>query len=247
MHRVLFQIGPFTLYSYGFVVAAGFLLSAILVLADSKRFKLDRESVFDCLIAILIGGIVGGRLLFVFINLDTYLKDPLRVLMLNEGGMAFHGALVGAVLGSIIVCVKKNLPFWKTADVIAPYIALGHAVGRIGCLLNGCCYGKVTTGPLALGVIFEGEIAMRVPTQIYSTIFLLALYVVLIELRDRRRFDGYVFSMYIILYSIFRFFIEFWRGDTEIVLFNLTLAQIISIIMIFCGVVLYKVLSVNRK
>jgi phosphatidylglycerol:prolipoprotein diacylglycerol transferase len=244
MHRILFEIGPVTIYSYGFLVAAGFLIASVMILADSKRFGLSRDSVFDCLIAILIGGIIGGRLLFVALNWEHYLRHPLSILMLTEGGMAFHGALAGAVLSGAIASRIKKLSFWKTADMVAPYIALGQAIGRIGCFLNGCCYGKITTG--GIGVMFPGETVLRVPTQIYSSFFLLILFIILIKLRGRGMFKGFVFSMYIILYSIFRFFIEFFRGDNPTVLYGLTLAQLISIFMILCGIVMVVVLSRSR-
>ncbi|MGB2600143.1 MAG: prolipoprotein diacylglyceryl transferase [Candidatus Omnitrophota bacterium] len=246
MHRILFEIGPFTVYSYGLTVAAGFLLSSVMVLYDSEKFGLSKDSVFDCLIAILAGGIIGGRLLFVAINWQEYAQHPVRIFMLTEGGMAFHGSLAGAVICGGAVARIKKLPFWKTADLVAPYIALGQAVGRIGCLLNGCCYGKAIIG--GMGIVFPGETIMRVPTQIYSSVFLLFLYVVLIELRQRRKFDGFVFSMYVIFYAAFRFFIEFYRGDTPPVFFDLTLAQIISIAMFICGLImLWKKSAVRNE
>jgi phosphatidylglycerol:prolipoprotein diacylglycerol transferase len=244
MHRILFEIGPVTVYSYGLLVAAGFLIASVMILSDSRKLGLARDSVFDCLIAILAGGIVGGRLLFVALHWQYYFESPLSIFMLTEGGMAFHGALGGALLAGIITARIKKLPFWKTADLIAPYIALGQAIGRIGCFLNGCCYGKITTS--GIGVMFPGESVLRVPTQIYSSFFLLILFIILIKLRSRGIFSGFVFSMYIILYSIFRFFIEFFRGDNPAVLYGLTLAQLISIFLILCGTIMLAVLSKAR-
>ncbi len=245
MYRIMFEIGPLGVYSYGLAVAAGFLLASILILRDCEKFGLSAGSVFDCLIAILIGGIIGGRLLFVVINWKDYAFHPLKIFMLNEGGMAFHGALLGGVLCGGITAFIKKLSFWKTADLVAPYIALGQSIGRIGCFLNGCCYGKAIIG--GTGVVFPGETVMRVPTQIYSSVFLLLLYVVLIELRGKRLFDGFTFSMYMILYSVFRFFIELLRGDNPVIFYGMTLAQIISIGMFICGAVCFVVLLKQRK
>jgi len=241
MHRILFQIGPITLYSYGLLVGIGFLLASMLVLRDSKRFGLPRDSIFDCLIAVLLGGIIGGRLLFVALNWDYFFRQPLKVFMLNEGGMAFHGALVVAVAAGALTARIKGLSFWKVSDLFAPYIALGHGIGRIGCFLNGCCYGRVLES--GIGVVFPGEAVVRVPTQIYSSLFLIMLYIVLLFIRERGMFDGCVFSMYVILYSIFRFVIEFFRGDSQVLFLGLTLAQIISLAMLLCGIAMYRFLS----
>ncbi len=241
MHRVLFQIGPFTLYSYGLFVAAGFLLSTFLILRDSEKFGISKDNIFDCLITILIGGLIGGRGLFVIINWEYYFYHPLKIFMFYEGGMAIQGGLVVATLSGAAVFRIKKIPFWRTSDLIAPYIALGQSVGRIGCFLNGCCYGRVIEK--GIGVTFPQEAVMRVPTQIYSSLALLAIFVILIEIRQKRPFDGYVFTMYLALYSVFRFFMDFLRGDNLAVVSGMRLSQIISIGMLLCAIVIYVVLS----
>ena len=245
MHRILFQFGPFTLYSYGLFVAIGFLLSTILILRDSGKFGISRDSVFDCLIAILIGGLIGGRLLFVIINREYYFHHPLRAFMFYEGGMAIQGALVMAVAAGAVTARVKKIPFWRTSDLIAPYIALAQAVGRIGCFLNGCCYGRIIEK--GIGVTFPQETVMRVPTQTYSSLVLLAIFALLIALRDRRPFDGYIFAMYMILYSVFRFFMDFFRGDDLALVFGMKLSQVISIGMFVCGVCVYIILASMNK
>jgi phosphatidylglycerol:prolipoprotein diacylglycerol transferase len=240
MHRIIFQIGPFSLYSYGLLVAFGFLLATFLILKDSGRFALSRESVFDCLIAILLGGLVGGRLLFVLINWKYYSHDLMRIFMVHEGGLAFQGALAAGIFSGAILSRIKGIPFWKAGDLVAPYIALAQALGRVGCFLNGCCYGKVIYG--GIGVTFPGETVMRIPTQIYSSLFLLALFVFLLSVRDKRPFDGYVLVLYLVLYSVFRFSMDFFRGDELSRLFGLTLSQVISIAMFIFGTACYLVL-----
>ncbi len=241
MHRVIFEFGPFTLYSYGVMVAVGFLVSAVLILRDSGKAGMSANGVFDFLLAVLIGGLIGGRLLYVLINWGDYYRHPLRAVMFWEGGMAFQGGLVMAIFSGVLVSRIRKLPFWKMSDLIAPYIALGQALGRIGCFLNGCCYGKAIES--GIGVIFPGETVMRIPVQVYSSLALLAIFMVLIELRKKRPFDGYIFAMYMILYSIFRFAMDFLRGDNPAVFSGMKLSQIISIGMLLCGIVIYLVAS----
>ncbi len=245
MHRIIGQIGPFTLYSYGLMVAIGFLLSTVLILRDSGKFNLSRDDVFDCLIAVLAGGIAGGRLLFVFINYRYYLENPLRIFAIYEGGLAIQGALAGAVLSGAIVALVKGMPFWRTSDLIAPYAALGQAVGRIGCFLNGCCYGTVTEN--GIGVTFPGESFMRVPIQVYSSLFLVLVFITLISLREKRPFDGALFSIYLVLYSFFRFFADYFRGD-DLTAFGggLTLSQVISAFTFASGVIIFLTLAVLK-
>ncbi len=245
MHRIIFQAGPVTIYSYGLFVAIGFLLSTILILKDSRKFGIAPEKMFDCMIAILAGGLVGGRLLFVIINYRYYLEYPLRAFMFYEGGLAYQGAFVMAVIAGILWARAKKIPFLKAADLVAPYIALAQSLGRIGCFLNGCCYGRVAESGLL--VTFPYEPVTRIPTQIYSSFILLLIFVLLIEMRGKRPFDGYIFCAYMILYSVFRFFMDFTRGDIYMFVFGMKLSQIISLVMFAGASVLYFILKVRSR
>jgi phosphatidylglycerol:prolipoprotein diacylglycerol transferase len=245
MHRILFQIGPIELHSYGLCVALGFLLAAILILREAKKTGISSDAVFDCVIAALVGGLIGARFLFVVINWQMFLEEPLRALMFYEGGLAFQGGLVGGILAVFIVTKVKKLSFWRVADLLAPYVVLGQAIGRIGCFLNGCCYGKVITK--GLGVTYPGETVVRMPSQLYSALGLLVIFLVLIALRERRRFDGFILSMYFVLYGVFRFFIAFTRADNPMIFSWLKLSQAISIGTIILGVGLYFLLKRFKK
>ncbi|MDD3088378.1 MAG: prolipoprotein diacylglyceryl transferase [Candidatus Omnitrophica bacterium] len=243
MHPILFKIGPVTIYSYGFVVASAFLLGSWLILREARREGLNVETVLDVLVAILFGGLIGGRLLYVIINYGVYLEHPLRVFMVSEGGMAFHGGLAGGIAGAVIASKirKQSLPV--ILDLMSPYVALGHAIGRVGCLLNGCCYGKEVSG---LGLVFPGETVMRSPVQLYESLTLLALFLVLKTVLEHRKFHGQVFAIYLMLYAVLRFLTESFRGDVPEFLPGLTLARIISIGIFFCGSALYVWLC-NRR
>ncbi|MDP8298980.1 MAG: prolipoprotein diacylglyceryl transferase [Candidatus Tantalella remota] len=244
MHRIILQMGPITLYSYGLFVAIAFFVCTMMILRGARGVGLAREKVFDCMIAMLAGGLAGGRLLFVAINWEQFSAAPVRIFMLHEGGLAFQGAFVGGALAVILVARIRRLPIWPLADLIAPYITLGQALGRIGCFLNGCCYGRVTT--CGVGVVFPTETVMRIPTQVYSTLALTFIFTVLLIAREKKKFQGQVFCLYLMLYSVFRFIMDIFRGDELVGYAGLTLSQWISAGMLVVGIVLYWVLS-KRK
>jgi len=245
LHRILFHIGPFTLYTYGLFVAVAFVLGSLLILRDSKKAGISETAMLDCLLAILIGGIIGGRLLFVLINMGDYISDPARILMLHEGGLAFHGSLAGGLAAGAICAKLRGIPLLKGVDVVAPYIALGQAIGRVGCFMNGCCFGKVIDH--GIGVTFPGEDVMRVPVQLYSSAALLVIFALLIAIRRGTRTRGAVFAWYLILYGIYRTMIEFLRGDNPAVFMGLDLAQLISVGMFAAGVVMWGILKARGE
>jgi phosphatidylglycerol:prolipoprotein diacylglycerol transferase len=245
MHPILFEFGPFTIYTYGFCVALAFLLGSGLVLRDAEREKLSRADVLDVLIALLIGGLVGGRLLFVVINLGYFLERPLHIFMLNEGGMAFHGGLIGGVAGALLACRVKKISLWRILDLVSPYAALGHAIGRIGCFLNGCCYGKCAeTG---LRVTFPGETVARIPVQLYESGSLVALFLVLKFISRKKTFEGQVFAAYVMLYAVLRFATEHFRDDNPVIFAGMDLPRLISIGLLVVGAGLWAWLRGRKK
>jgi phosphatidylglycerol:prolipoprotein diacylglycerol transferase len=245
MHRILIQFGPFTIYSYGFFVAMGFLLGAIFILRGSEKYGFSRDSIFDCLLWVLVGGIAGGRLLFVVINAPYYINDPLRIFMLTEGGLAVQGAILSGIFFCWVLCRIKKLPFLRILDLFAPYAALGQSIGRIGCFFNGCCYGRAIRS--GAGVIFPGDSVVRIPTQLYSSLGLVILFALLLFLRDKKKYDGFVFFMYCCLYSLFRFFMDYFRGDELYTFYNLTLSQAISVLVFFISILMMLFFHFKKK
>lgn len=239
MHRIMFSIGPVTIYSYGVFVALGVALAVILSVRQASREGIKTADMLDILTAMILGGVVGGRMLFVFINWKIYLDDPVSIFNLSEGGMAFQGALVLSMVSGAVLSVRRKIYFWKVSDIMAPYLALAHSMGRIGCFFNGCCYGKeVCQGP---SVVFPGETVQRIPTQLYSSLGLLAIFVLLVWLRQRKTFDGFLFSVYLMAYSVFRVFMDNFRGDELVRMNGFTLSQVISVCVFFAGVLIYVV------
>jgi len=226
MHPILLKLGPFTVYSYGVMVALGFAVATLLIYRRSPKFGIDPEKVIDIAIAMIVSGIIGARLLYIILNLNFYLTDPIEIFKLSNGGLVWYGGFLSALVTVIIYTNKKGLGFWKVADLVAPYIALAQAFGRIGCYLNGCCYGI-------------GPADRRFPVQLVSCAVLFAIYMVLKRWQDKKHYTGEIFLAYCILYSLKRFFMEFLRADNPKLLFSLTLSQAISVIIVVAASVLF--------
>ncbi|MCK5306940.1 MAG: prolipoprotein diacylglyceryl transferase [Candidatus Omnitrophica bacterium] len=237
MHPVIFRIGPLTIYSYGVMLSLAFLTAVSLMAARSKKAGLNPDIILDLSVCLLISGIIGGRLLHVGLNLGYYTAYPREIIMLHHGGLAYQGGVVLAGLCGFWYLKKKKISFLKTADFVVPYVALGQFLGRIGCFLNGCCYGRETD--CALGVLFPGREAYVHPTQLYYSASWLAVFVVLNILSSRKRFRGKIFALYFLFYGFIRFFIDFLRGDLPGVLFGLTATQLINLSFVLLAGVLY--------
>jgi len=222
-------------------LAVAFVISVLFILKDAKKEGLDPGSMLDCVVIILLSGVLGGRLLFVAINWKEYLSFPGRILLLHEGGLAFQGALAGAVVGGLFAARAKHIPFWKGADVFAPYIALGQAIGRIGCFFNGCCYGIPSDS--GIRVLFPGHGTERIPAQLYSSALLFGLFALLVYAGKKRRFRGFLFSLYLRSYGALRFFMDLMRDDNPGVLGMMKLSQILSLVILSAGAGCYYFLK----
>jgi len=236
MHPILFKIGPFSIYSYGLMLALGFGLVAYLMHARAHEFGLDKDKMVDMTIFVLIGGLIGGRALYVALHTAYYLARPLEVFDFSKGGLVWYGGFFFALLVFFLFVKFNAMRFWVVADFMAPYVALAQSLGRIGCFLNGCCYGSQTSGSYPLAVVFPDSVVYRYPTQLFSALGLLMIFIVLRLWQDRRHFDGEIFLLYCVLYSSKRFFIEFLRADNPRVIFNLTISQVLSILVMVVSV-----------
>jgi len=238
MHPVLFKLGPLTIYSYGVMVALGFIIALTLARCEAGRIgKIEPAKVIDLGFYLLLSGIIGARITYVLLNIKEYLNNPLEIFMLSHGGLVFYGGFVCSVLTAGFLLKKWKISFWRMADLLAPYLALGHSIGRIGCFLNGCCYGRKTSLPL--GMNFPDLPGSVHPTQLYSSLILLCIFLILRFLQPRFTRDGRIFLLYICLYSGLRFFIEFLRGDNPAVLFSLTFSQVLSALLFFTAFAIF--------
>ena len=237
------KIGPFTIFSYGLMLTIAFLVAGYLASRQAKREGLNPEEIFNFCFFIFIAGIIGCRLLYVLLNLDFYLRNPWEIIMLQHGGMAwFGGVILGSAAGWIYLR-RRKLPVLKILDLIIPYVALAQAIGRIGCFLNGCCYGKLS----ASGVYFPALHETRLPTQLYSSLLLLIIFAILRFLQQRKHLTGQILAAYLFLYSLKRFFMEFLRDDSPRILWGLTIFQLLSIAMFISAIVLFLKIKEKQK
>jgi len=217
MYPVLLKIGSFTLHTYGVLLAMGFLLAVFIALKEARRVNIDPNLVMDLAFYILISALIGSRLFYVFTNWDEFRDEPISIFLFWRGGLVFYGGLICAFLVGFWYVKKKHLKFTPLADLVAPSIALGQAIGRLGCFSAGCCYGKPTGIPWAVTFKDSYTLAPRDipihPTQLYESLATFSIFLTLIIMRRRERFQGKLFWYYLLFYATARFIIEFFRGD----------------------------------
>ncbi len=239
MHPILFQLGHFHVYAYGFFIVVGVAVATVLSVLRIRKWnvKISLENAADLFFYTVLSAFLGSRILFILINFDVYRQHPLQMFKIWEGGLVFYGGLIPAVMVAFGYMRRHKLPVWKLADLISPLIALGLSFGRIGCFFSGCCYGKETSLPLA--VVFKDPNSLARlnvplhPTQLYDAANGLAIFLFLSWMSRRKTFDGQIFWLFVFLYSTARFFIEIFRGDPRGFLFGslLSTSQGIGILL----------------
>jgi phosphatidylglycerol---prolipoprotein diacylglyceryl transferase len=234
------HFGTVTIYTYGVLLAAAYLLGLQLALTRAKARGLDSTKVMDLGIYIIISALVGAKLLLLVTDFQTFKSNPAELFnLLREGGV-FYGGLIVAVVVALWYIRRVGLPLWTTCDVFAPGIALGHVIGRLGCFFAGCCFGKPTNVPWA--VTFTNPFAaanvgtpLNVPlhpTQLYEAgAELLILVFLLVTEKKGRPFAGRTFWLYMLLYAISRYVIEFYRGDERGTVGPFSTSQFISLLL----------------
>jgi len=233
MHPIIVKIGPFTIYSYGIMVAIAFLFGIFIARREAVRKNIKPGLVYDLGFYLLIGSIIGARIYYIlFFGLKDFLAEPASIFKVWQGGLAIHGGIFGGIITSIIFSNARKISFWALADLIAPSIILGQAIGRIGCYLNGCCYGMPMMKPL-----FGME---RHPTQIYELILDFIGFLLLWDLRKKIRFKGGLFLLYLMTYSVIRIIVSQFRAD-NLYLWNtgITLAGLSSLIIFIIAMALF--------
>jgi phosphatidylglycerol:prolipoprotein diacylglycerol transferase len=237
MHPILFDLGGFTIYAYGVLLAAAYLLGLQFALVRARPRGLDRQLVMDLGIWIIISALVGAKLLLLIVDFKEFTSNPTALFSLARSGGVFYGGLIAAVVVALLYLHRHKMPLWPTTDVFAPGIALGHVVGRFGCLMAGCCFGRPASVPWA--ITFRNPAALPQgtplgvplhPTQLYEAgAEALILAFLLVFERRGRPFPGRTFWSYMLLYGISRLIIEVYRGDSRGMVFGvLSTSQFVS-------------------
>ena len=258
--RIAFSIGSKEIAWYGVLVASGFLLGMIVLNIQAKKRNVDAATIADLTVACVIGSIAGARLLFVLVNYRYYAENPAEIIRIDQGGLVFYGGFFGAFLSTGWLMRRRKLPFWRISDIFALAIPIGQAVGRMGCLVNGCCFGHPTESRPAIqytnqaveGIIdaqirrgelkpdgFDTQCLPVVPSQIYQGLVNVGIFFALIVAARYIKRPGRLFALFMILYAASRFVNEFNRGDYLTYHFGLTPAQVICLFVLPAGIALF--------
>lgn len=256
MHPILFEIGGFPVYTYGVLLAAAYLLGLQFALVRARRRGLDANRVMDLGIWIIVSALAGAKLLLLVVEWDTYGRSPGELLTLVRSGGVFYGGLIAAVSVALWYLWRHRMPVWQVTDAFAPGIALGHVIGRLGCLFAGCCFGRPTSVPWA--ITFRNQYAAENvgtplhvplhPTQLYEAgAELLILVLLLATERRGRAFAGRTFWLYMLLYGISRFIIELFRGDTRGAIGMFSTSQFVSLVIVPLSLVMLFYLARRNR
>ncbi len=246
MRSTLFEIFGLPIRSYGVMMVVGFVAGLWRASRVCGKRGLAPERLYDLAVIVLLSGVLGARLVYILLNPGT--ESFREFLAVWQGGLSFHGGVVFGLLGGYLYTRRAGLDFLKCADLIAPSAAIGYGFTRIGCFLNGCCYGAPTTLPWAVRFNEQGVLTPPShPTQIYASLASFAIFFLLVRLEKLHRAPGFVFTSYLGLYSIYRFLIEYLRAGYSAQLWfgGLTQAQVASAAIFAVSAVV--ILTVYRK
>lgn len=253
MYPELFRIGPITINSYGIMLALAFIVGIFLAIKKAEKRGIQSDTIVNLAFIVMISAIIGSRLFYVLFHIDEFKGRWIYTFLpvqpdgtIGLGGLIFLGGFVGALLSAEIYLHIKKISFWKIADSVAPSLALGLFFGRIGCFLNGCCFGEACDLPW--GVTFPpnspagyrmGQVDIH-PTQLYASAYGLLIFLILMVLDRKERHNGLLFSVFLILYGISRFTVDFFRfyENQMFLIDGIGFNQLVSLLLVGSGIFL---------
>lgn len=243
MFPVVFQLGPISIYSYGLMFAVAVIVCTLLMATDGRRLGMAEDFVYDLMFWLILSGVIGARLFFVVLNAEYFLDNPVEIIMLQHGGLAWQGGFIAAFIVLFIFAKRTKKPVLWLLDFVAPYAALGQAIGRIGCFLNGCCYGKHADW----GIYCPVHADRLHPSQLYCSAGLVIVFFILKEYQKQQPAAGRVFCVYVLLAAALRFVVQFFRADAPPILGELTIFHLVSLGLFFCALVGFGYLARGKK
>lgn len=248
MKKVLFEIGGLSVKSYGLMITIGILTGYYLLELRAKKKGYNKDNIFDMFMLTLIFGVLGGKLMFIITDIQEIISNPKVLLNVGEG-FVVYGAMIVGIISIYYYCKKKNWDFLNIFDLTVPSLAIGQGFGRIGCFLAGCCYGRETNLPIGVEFPVDSMAPCGIrlhPTQIYSSIFDFILAGFLLWYAKKERKSGKVCALYLIIYSIGRFLVEFLRNDPRGNVSILSTSQFISLFVFIIGIFIYNIDKIKK-
>ena len=249
---IAFELGPISVHWYGIIIAAGILLGYFIAQESVKRIGFDKDILIDIIFWSAIFGFIAARIYFVIFQWPYYAQHPIEIPLIWYGGIAIHGGLIGGFITGIFVCKQKNINPFQIGDVIAPSLILGQGIGRWGNFMNHEAHGGPVSKSFLENIHIPDFIINNMyidgqyyqPTFLYESIWDILGFVILITLRKHLRI-GDTFALYLIWYSIGRFFVEGLRTDSLMLTGDIRVAQLMSVVLIVAGIVLMIVRRVK--
>jgi len=253
MDNEAFHVLGLTIYWYGILTAVGFMLGFGTASRRAPLTNISGDAVLNLAPWIILGAVLGARIFYVVTYWDDeFAGKPIwDALKLGRSGLVYYGGLVGASIATVLYCRFAKLPLMRMADILAPSVALGHAFGRIGCLMTGCCYGRACDLPWAI-TFPTGHATHGVPVhpaQVYESLANLGLYLGLALLYRRKKFDGQVWAVYLLAYAVVRSTVETFRGDyaPKYIVMGMSPGQLTSLLIVAAGVGFWATCSAKSK
>ncbi len=238
INPIAFSIGNININWYGIIFALGFIIAIPIMIKLGKQKNITKQQIYDYFIYLIPPSIIGARLLAVILNFNLYQDNLLKIFYIWQGGMAFHGGLIGAIIGTYFFCKKHKVHFYDIADIISIPLALGLSLGRLGNFINQEFYGRLTNLPW--GIHYDVVEGKRHPSQIYESIKNFIIFIFLLNFYKLKKLKkGVIFWLFIFLYSLFRFLVEFYK-DQPLLYLNLTYGQIISIPLFILSIIILR-------
>jgi phosphatidylglycerol:prolipoprotein diacylglycerol transferase len=253
MHPVLFELGSVTIYSYGFFIMLGALAAYYYALKQAPSIGLTADGASEMALLIIVAAYTGGKIFLWFSDWDYYMQHPRKMISFSGSGFVFYGSFIVCILSLLLFFRYKKIKPAPAFDVLAVCTALVHGAGKIGCLLAGCCYGKVCVP--AMGIVYSDPKGQAhplntplYPVQLIDAIIIFSACIFLVRYRLRKKFDGELMLWYIFIYSTARFFTEFLRGDDDRGFIGpLSQSQWVSVVLLITAGVLYRILLRRRN
>lgn len=255
MDRVALNLGFIQIYWYSIFIFIGVIVASILILKEARKFEIKEDNIVNLVFYGVIFGLIGARIYYCLFNLDYYLKYPVEILEVWNGGLAIHGGLIAGIIFIYFYTKKKKMNLLKITDIIAPNLLIAQAIGRWGNFFNQEAYGKLTTR-IALenmhlpnfiidGMHINGKYYQ--PTFLFESIWNIIGFIIILIIRKKDKYlkNGQLTCLYLMWYSFGRFFIEILRSDS-LYLGQIKVAQLVSIILFICGLIVYLYLDKNR-